>query len=189
MRTKKIIIGVTGLPGTGKTEVLKIMEEEGFFVIEGDSIAHEIFHEEKENIDKIFDKKGITKKEVARIIFKDIAKRQEFESFIHPVIVNRIFSKVDEIEYTYIAIEGTLIFELKTENRFDLIITVASDMNFIYDRMRKKGFDDHIINSMIERGLSQDEKIKRADICIDNRGTLEDLRKKVKRLCGVIKEK
>lgn len=185
----RIIIGVTGLPGTGKTEVLRVMEEENFSVIEGDRIAHEIFHEQKEHIDKIFEKKGITRKEVARIIFENRTKRQEFESFIHPIIVNRIFSKVEELEHPYIAIEGTLIFELKTEERFDLIITVASDMNFIYDRMRKKGFDDRIINSMIERGLSQDEKIKRADICIDNRGTLEDLRKKVKRLCRVIKGK
>jgi len=185
----KIIIGITGLPGTGKTEVLRIMEEEDFFVIEGDRIAHEIFHEKKEHIDKIFGKKGITKKEVARIIFEDRIKRQEFESFIHPIIINRIFTEVQEIKHTYIAIEGTLIFELKTEEKFDLIITVASDISSIYDRMRRKGFDNSVINSMIERGFSQDEKIKRADICIDNRGTLDDLRKKVKRLCRVIKGK
>lgn len=188
MGNKKFLIGITGLPGTGKTEVLKVFEENGFFVIEGDKIAHQIFEENKEKIEKIFDKKGITRKEVAEIIFEDIQKKREFESFIHPLILERIFKIIQEADSPYIAVEGTLLFELSTQDRFDLIITVISDLSLIYERMKKKGFKENIIKGMIESSFSQDEKIKMADICIDNRGTLSDLKRKAERLCRMIKK-
>lgn len=183
----KFIIGITGLPGTGKTEVLKVMEEEGFFTIEGDKIAHEIFNEQRKKIEEIFNRKDITRKEVAEIIFKDRKKREEFENFIHPLILERIFERVRNSESIFIAVEGTLLFELNTQDRFDLVITVASDLGEIYKRMINKGFSEEMVMGMIERGLSQDEKIRRADICIDNRGSVDELRKKVRRLCRIIK--
>jgi len=183
----KIIIGITGLPGTGKTEVLKVFEEENFFVIEGDKVAHEIFEEKREEIEKIFKRKNIARKEVAEIIFKDKRKKEEFESLIHPILLKRIFDMIQNTEEKYIAVEGTLLFELNTQEKFDLIITVASDLSSIYERMKKKGFDEEIIRGMLESCISQDEKIKRADICIDNRGNIMELRKKVKRLCKIIK--
>lgn len=183
----KFVIGITGLPGTGKTEVLKVMREEGFFTVEGDKVAHEVFEEEREVIEKIFGKEKITRREVAEIIFKDKEKRESFENFIHPLILKRIFNQVNNSKNPFVAVEGTLIFELKTEDKFDLIITVASDLSEIFKRMKKRGFDEEVIMGMIERGFSQDEKIRRADICVDNRGTLEDLRKKIKRLCRIIR--
>lgn len=183
----KIIVGITGLPGSGKTEVLKVFEEENFFVIEGDKIAHQIFEEKREEIEKIFKRKNIKRKEVAEIIFKDKRKKEEFESLIHPFLLKRIFEMVQNSDSKYVAVEGTLLFELNTQDKFDLIITVASDLSSIYERMKSKGFKEEIIRGMLESCISQDEKIKRADICIDNRGNLIDLRKKVKRLCRVIK--
>ncbi|MEO0263334.1 MAG: dephospho-CoA kinase [candidate division WOR-3 bacterium] len=187
MGNKKFLIGITGLPGCGKTEVLKVFEEEGFFIIEGDKIAHEVFEENREEIEKIFNKKGITRKEVAEIIFENLEKKRRFESFIHPLLLERIFGLIQNINFPYIVVEGTLLFELSTEEKFDLIITVTSDLSSIYERMKKKGFKEDIIKSMINSCFSQDEKIKRADICVDNRGTLSDLKRKVKRLCKMIK--
>ncbi|MEO0276285.1 MAG: dephospho-CoA kinase [candidate division WOR-3 bacterium] len=188
MGNKRFLIGITGLPGCGKTEVLKVFEEEGFFVIEGDKIAHEIFEENREEIERIFNKKGITRKEVAEIIFENFEKKKQFEAFIHPLLLQRIFEMIQKSNSPYIAVEGTLLFELSTEEKFDLIITVTSDLSLIYERMKKKGFEGKIIKSMMDSCFSQDEKIKRADICIDNRGTLSDLKRKARRLCKAIKK-
>lgn len=185
---KGFLIGITGLPGSGKTEVLKVFEEEGFFVIEGDKIAHEVFEENREEIERIFNKKGITRKEVSEIIFENLEKKKEFEAFIHPLLLERIFGMVQKANFPYIVIEGTLLFELSTEEKFDLIITVTSDLFSIYERMKKKGFKESVIKGMIESCFSQDEKVKRSDICIDNRGTLLDLKRKTRRLCKAIKK-
>ena len=123
-------IAITGGIGSGKSLVLKILQDEGYAVFSCDEIYREIILE-KSYIEKIslcfpevIENDAINKKKLADIVFKSKEKRELLDSIAHPFIMQRLNEKMASVSAKFVFAEVPLLFEGGYCNNFDEIIVV-----------------------------------------------------------------
>ena len=94
----KIVIGVTGGFGTGKSTVCRFFEELGAEWIEADEIVHRLY--EPENLgyrkikgyfgDSFVNKKGVNRDKLRKIVLPNVQKLWILNKLIHPLVTNEI---------------------------------------------------------------------------------------------------
>ena len=191
---KKVVIGLTGGIGTGKSTVSQILKEKKFPVIDLDIISHEVIKFPKV-VEKIVENFGkevleynntgnwiISREKLGRVIFGNREKRVILNSIMHPEILHIMREKILECkkENKIIFVEIQLLFEVQWEKEFDYILLVSAEKETQIKRIlsrdnRSKEEALNIINSQ----MSLDEKKKRSDYVIENDGNIQDLEKKV----------
>ena len=193
-KMKKVVIGLTGGIGTGKSTVSQILKEKNFPVIDLDVISHEVIKFPKV-VEKIVENFGkevleynntgnwiISREKLGRVIFGNREKRLILNSVMHPEILRIMREKILECkkENKIIFVEIQLLFEVQWEKEFDYILLVSAEKETQIKRIlsrdnRSKEEALSIINSQ----MSLDEKKKRSDYVIENDGNIQDLEKKV----------
>ena len=193
-KMKKVVIGLTGGIGTGKSTVSQILKEKKFPVIDLDIISHEVIKFPKV-VEKIVENFGkevleynntgnwiISREKLGRVIFGNREKRVILNSIMHPEILHIMREKILECkkENKIIFVEIQLLFEVQWEKEFDYILLVSAEKETQIKRIlsrdnRSKEEALSIINSQ----MSLDEKKKRSDYVIENDGNIQDLEKKV----------
>ena len=191
---KKVVIGLTGGIGTGKSTVSQILKEKKFPVIDLDIISHEVIKFPKV-VEKIVENFGkevleynntgnwiVSREKLGRVIFGNRKKRLILNSVMHPEILRIVREKILECkkENKIIFVEIQLLFEVQWEKEFDYILLVSAEKETQIKRIlsrdnRSKEEALSIINSQ----MSLDEKKKRSDYVIENDGNIQDLEKKV----------
>ena len=189
MLQHKIIMGLTGTFGSGKSTVAHFMEELGALVIDADKIAHEALWEESpvyQDILKLFPEAGksgeLDRKKIADVIFKDAAKRKALEDLTHPYVFSRIGEEIADAEEKVVVIEVPLLFEAGFDRICDSTVTVTASKKEIEKRLLEKGFTQEQISARQAAQMPDEEKKKRAGFILDNSGTLENTRRKVEKL-------
>ena len=191
---KKVVIGLTGGIGTGKSTVSQILQRKGYKVIDLDVISHEVIKFPKV-VEKIVENFGkevleynntgnwiVSREKLGRVIFGNREKRLILNSVMHPEILRIMREKILECkkENKIIFVEIQLLFEVQWEKEFDYILLVSAEKETQIKRIlsrdnRSKEEALSIINSQ----MSLDEKKKRSDYVIENDGNIQDLEKKV----------
>ncbi|HOV21982.1 MAG TPA: dephospho-CoA kinase [Candidatus Ratteibacteria bacterium] len=186
-------VGVTGIFGSGKSTVTSIFKKYGIEVISCDEIVH--FLLEKENIKKklikIFGKEivkdgKIDRKKISDIIFKNKLKKKELENLIHPLVFKEIDKKIkrdiDKIKKKgIIIVEIPLLFETKSEKKFDFILVVSASPEIIKERLKEK-FSSKEVELRWRNQIPLIYKEKNANFVIDNSGTISQTEKIVKEI-------
>ncbi|WIV10519.1 dephospho-CoA kinase [Proteiniborus sp. MB09-C3] len=192
IQNKVKIIGLTGGIGTGKSTVSKIIRDRGFPIIDADVIAREVveigevaylkiietFGEQILNNDK-----SIDRKKLGNIVFCNPDSRLALNRIVHPQINKKIkdeilnYSKNNDIIFLDIPL---LIEELENFNeagiQFDEIWLVYSDIETQLKRIIERDNTDY--ESAIRRVEAQlpiDEKLRYANVIINNTGSIEEL--------------
>ena len=192
-------IGLTGSIGTGKSTVAKIFQELGAYVIDADKIVHELLKREdikekiREAFGDVFDSKGeVDRKKLASIVFNNPEKKKILENILHPLVfqeINKFFKEVEKKDPNAVAIaEVPLMIETGSYKNYDKIIVVYAPEELQLKRLLEKGMSKEEAIKRIKSQMPIDEKVKYADIVIENTSTLEDLRKKVEEIYKKLKE-
>ena len=191
---KKVVIGLTGGIGTGKSTVSQILKEKKFPVIDLDIISHEVIKFPKV-VEKIVENFGkevleynntgnwiISREKLGRVIFGNREKRLILNSIMHPEILHIMREKILECkkENKIIFVEIQLLFEVQWEKEFDYILLVSVEKETQIKRIlaRDKRSKEEAL-SIINSQMPLDEKKKRSDYVIENDGNIQDLEKKV----------
>ena len=191
--TEKIkIIGLTGGIGSGKTTVTKLLESKGYSVYYSDIRAKEIVNNNaflKIRIiqllgDKAYDQDGkYNRKWVAQKIFNNEKLLLELNKIIHPAVRDDFEFWVKEQKVDFVFKETALLFELNLDkNCFKTILVTADESLRIKRVMERDGKTCQEIKNIIQKQMSEQEKIKRADFIIENNTDLENLGKEVERM-------
>lgn len=194
------IIGLTGGIGTGKSTAEEIFKRLGAYVIDADSIVHQLYKQEhiKEKLKQIFtedifdNNQDIDRKKVARIVFSDKTKRKALEEIIHPEVNKYIDEWLNQIEKNNpdaVAIVSVpLMIETGSYKKYQKIILVYAPKELQIERLIKKGYNYEEAVSRINAQMDIEEKLKYADYVIMNTSTLENLENQVKRVFDEIKK-
>ena len=191
---KKVVIGLTGGIGTGKSTVSQILKEKKFPVIDLDIISHEVIKFPKV-VEKIVENFGkevleynntgnwiVSREKLGRVIFGNREKRLILNSVMHPEILRIMREKILECkkENKIIFVEIQLLFEVQWEKEFDYILLVSAEKETQIKRIlsRDKRSKEEAL-SIINSQMPLDEKKKRSDYVIENDGNIQDLEKKV----------
>ena len=191
---KKVVIGLTGGIGTGKSTVSQILKEKNFPVIDLDKISHEVIKFPKV-VEKIVENFGkevleynntgnwiISREKLGRVIFGNREKRLILNSIMHPEILHIMREKILECkkENKIIFVEIQLLFEVQWKKEFDYILLVSAEKETQIKRIlaRDKRSKEEAL-SIINSQMSLNEKKKRSDYVIENDGNIQDLERKV----------
>ena len=191
---KKVVIGLTGGIGTGKSTVSQILKEKNFPVIDLDIISHEVIKFPKV-VEKIVENFGkevleynntgnwiISREKLGRVIFGNREKRLILNSIMHPEILHIMREKILECkkENKIIFVEIQLLFEVKWEKEFDYILLVSAEKETQIKRIltRDKRSKEEAL-SIINSQMSLNEKKTRSDYVIENDGNIQDLERKI----------
>lgn len=182
----KTIVGLTGGFGSGKSTVANCFRELGAFVIDADSLAHEVLLPESSvlsEIEKIFEKDDVTtgdrldRKKIAAIIFRDVKKRRALEAVIHPFVFQRIAEEITDAETPVVVVEVPLLFESGFECFCDQVIFVDAPQELIKQRLAAQAFAPAEIEARQSAQMPMHEKASRSNFVIDNSGDFQKTRR------------
>tara|TARA_B100000676_G_C17877309_1_gene731953 strand:- start:83 stop:673 length:591 start_codon:yes stop_codon:yes gene_type:complete len=187
------VIGLTGGIGTGKTLVSNILSSLGASLINADKIGHKIYEPNSDGwieVIKTFGKEilnenqEIDRKKLGSIVFKDKKYLDQLNSITHPRIYSEIESELEINSNNGVkvsVVEAALLIEANwTSIANQVWITVAKE-NTIYNRLETRdGLNIEAIKSRISSQMPSQEKLKFADVIIENDSSIKDLETKVK---------
>lgn len=188
-QNKKIIVGITGSFGSGKSSVAGIFASYGAKIIDADKIAHKILacgNRIYKEIVSAFGGEVVAKnKEIDRnllgeLVFKDKKKLKRLNSIVHPEVIRIIKTKINTIKKGVIIFDAPLLLEAGLRNEVNKLIVVTVDKNTQLKRLLKKtSLKRPDILKRIKFQIPQKEKSRFADFIIDNSGALSKTKKQV----------
>ncbi len=193
-----ILIGITGIIGSGKTTVSSMLSQEGIPVIDLDRLGKEVtdYEEVVREIQEFFgaefivnDKVNIEK--MREIAFIDAETRKKLEAIIHPRVRVELWRRINQFkaeEAQVVIIDAPLLFETGLYKKLDKVVVVSADMDKIKERLRLRGMEEEDANRRLPHQIPLSEKEKMADHVLYNNGAEEDLKKEIKALLLRIKE-
>jgi dephospho-CoA kinase len=184
----KIVIGLTGNFGSGKTTVAKILRSwKGARVIDADKIARallvpgtRIYRE----VVRVFGR-GILKKDrtinrrkLGRLVFEDKRLRRCLNKIMHPEVIRIIRRKIRSYPSGIIVLDAALLIEAGLMSEVDKLIVVKISPREQIRRLQDKTSLSRLeILKRISAQMAQNQKVRLADFIIDNSGTIEQTRK------------
>lgn len=193
-----ILVGITGIIGSGKTTVSKMLSQEGIPVIDLDRIGKEVtdYEEVVRDIAEAFgeeyvvnNKADITK--LRETAFIDAETRRKLENIIHPRAGIELWKRIDKLKTEgppVVVVDAPLLYETGLYKKLDKVVVVSADMEKIKERLKLRGMEEEDTNRRLPHQISLAEKEKMADHVLHNNGSEEDLRKELKILLLRIKE-
>ena len=185
MLGKKCIIGLTGNIATGKSEVRRMLERLGAYAIDADALAHEVMRRGtpvweavvREFGSRILRPDGeIDRPRLGSIVFADPAALARLEAIVHPAVIARTEELIRQAQEPVVVVEAIKLLESGMGERLcDSVWVVTCPREQQVARlMRSRGLSREEALLRINAQPSQEEKIARADVVIDNSGSLDD---------------
>jgi len=180
---KPYVIGLTGNIATGKTTVMSMLRHLGARVIDADQLAHELMVPGTpiwQRIVNVFgrgilDEKGeIVRAKLAEIVFNDPKALQALEEIVHPGVLESVQRLIAEAEEPVVVVEAIKLIESGLVDQCDTLWVVTCRRQQQMQRLMEQRFlREDQARARIMAQPPQAEKIFRADVVIDNSGTLE----------------
>jgi dephospho-CoA kinase len=185
-------IGLTGNIGSGKSTVASLLVEKGAALIDADALAKEA-SSDPEVLDQIAERLGsdlitdgqLDRAKTATRIFQDAFARQTLNQIIHPWVRRESEQRVLKLSQqenppSIILMDIPLLYEGGLEKLVDAVIVVSAPLALRVARVQQRnGLSEAEIIARDKAQLPLEEKVARADIVIDNSGSLPQLEQRV----------
>lgn len=182
----KYIIGLTGNIGTGKSLVLKMLEQKGAYIIDADVISRRAMLKDAPAFQLVVDAFGkwlldnegeIDRVKLGRLVFSDPAALSMLESIIHPFVREAINLLIEGYEgpKEIIAIEAVKLLEGPLKDLCDTIWVVTVPQKIALHRLiSKRGMSEEDARQRVDFQGDDSEKIAAATVLINNEGSASD---------------
>ncbi len=189
-RKGKIVIGIGGNAGSGKSELARVFKDLGAGVINADRIGWEVLRQEsvKEKLVKrfgrsIIDGRGdVIRSRLGRLVFSNPRQRRYLNRVVHPKLLFRIRKRIRSCPKRIVVLDAALLFDWKIEPWFDWTILVTAPQALKEQRLVKNGLSRGRAHRLLGGQMKPGAARRKADIVIRNTGSLGELRRQGKRL-------
>lgn len=181
-------VGLTGNIASGKSTVARTWASLGAPVVDADELARRAVAPGTPGLERVRDAFGgdvitdgaLNRPALRRIVFADPAARARLEGIVHPEV-----ARLRAEEESRLAAAGAqlvvhdipLIFEVGLEDAFDVIVVVDATAEVRAGRLAAdRGLSADEIRGIMAAQMDPRGKRRRADVLIENEGTIEDLR-------------
>jgi len=179
-------IGLTGGIGSGKSTVAAMLVERGATLLDADAIVRglqlpgmPVFVAMAERWgDRILDDAGgLDRQVVADIVFADPDELAALNGIVHPAVGDEMIRRRRELAAT----DATVILDIPLlvesgHRGLAGVIVVDVDPDLAVERLVSgRGFTSVDARNRISMQASRAERLDRADLVVDNSGTLDDL--------------
>ncbi|MFC1932072.1 dephospho-CoA kinase [Chloroflexota bacterium] len=189
------VIGLTGGIGSGKSTVSQCLAELGAVILDADKVGHEVFKPNTEawcDVVATFGKEILTpggevdRKRLGEIVFSNPEALLRLNQIMHPRMYDMMKAQIEEYRrqgVDVVVIEVILLIEANWTSLVDEVwVTVASEDTVIKRLKHQRGLDEEQTLARIRSQLPSEERVKHADVVINNDGDLDEVKAKVKEL-------
>ena len=179
-----MIIGITGIFGSGKTIVANMFSKYGYKIINVDKVGHKLL--DKKEIKKkitrefgdVLTKNKVDRRKLKDIVFYDSKKLKKLNKIIHPYLIKEVKKSIKKSKKA--VVDAALLIELGLRKHVGKVIVVKIDRDKAVKRiLKKRKYTKKEIESIIKSQLPQNKKLRYADFVIDNNKSLSDTKKQV----------
>lgn len=181
-------ICVIGGIGTGKSTFIDVAKDLGIKCLSADEINANLLETPSyiEKVKSVFpnviENEKVNKKALADIVFNNEQERIKLNGIAHPAIMNEIYnSKEDPL-----VVELPLFLESNSDDYFDSIVLIHTPILKRINRLKTRGLTFIESYKRISSQVKEKELKRVCTKVIDNSGTLEDFKEKVKKYLEVL---
>lgn len=178
-------VGITGGIGSGKTALTDWLAGKGIVIVDADLASRTIVAPGQPALREIADTFGseylqhdgqLDRAALRTLVFSDEEKRRQLERITHPRIREELAQQMDSADSTYVVLSSPLLLESGQSTMVDLsvVVDVPEDTQ-IQRTMARDHNSRELVEGIMAAQLDRDTRLSRADIVIDNSGSLEAL--------------
>lgn len=189
------VIGLTGGIGSGKSTVSQFLKELGAVIIDADKVGHEAFKPDTKAWREVVATFGqqilapggeIDRARLGKIVFSDSQSLSRLNQIMHPRMYDMMKAQIEEYRRQgvgVVVLEAAILIEANWTSLVDEVwVTVVSEAAVLERVKQQRGLDEKQILARIRSQLTNEERVKHADVVITNDVDLEDMKAKVKEL-------
>ena len=187
---QKLVIGLTGGFGVGKSSVAQRFKNMGAEVIDADDIAHAAMKKGSPVFDAVIElfeealhpgSKKMDREKLGEIVFADPKRRKELETVIHPYVYQKIQERIDASEHRVILVEVPLLFEAGFEKLCDKVLVVTCNSTVKMKRLVNKKYPEQEVRARERAQMPEALKAQKADFLIDNSKSIYQTQREIER--------
>lgn len=190
-----IKFALCGNIASGKSTVQKLLENQGYIVLDTDKVAHELLTVNNSELFlefkkfDVFENGEFSREKLGKLVFTNKEIKQKLENILHPQIREKIkefFEQNQNEKYLFVGIP--LLFEANMTDLFDKIIFIYADDDIRLKRLLlRNGYSVDYAKARLNSQMRQEEKTQKSDYVINNNGSIEELYKNLFKLLEQIR--
>ena len=183
------VIGLTGGIGSGKSTVTQFLAELGAVIVDLDKVGHEALRKGSQAWEQVVSEFGkdiltaggdINRSKLGKIVFNNHEALARLNQIVHPAIDNIVKTKIEKYRrqgVRVVVLEAAAMLEAgKTEQVDELWVTVAPEATVLKRVIERGGLSKKETRARIKAQLSNEKRLRQADVVIDTDGTLDELK-------------
>lgn len=185
------IIGLTGNIACGKSTVRGMLEEHGAATLDADALVHELYLPGDPIFRAVVDVFGddivamdgtLDRRALGRKVFGNPAALARLEGLTHPAVIERTWQWVRRQTTPVVVVDAVKLIEAGIVDGCDALWVVTCPLDEERRRlMTRPGMTDAEADRRLAAQAPEAEKVARADVVIDNGGSLDATRAQIER--------
>ncbi|MFC7328390.1 dephospho-CoA kinase [Marinactinospora rubrisoli] len=179
-------VGLTGGIGSGKSEVARRLADRGAVVIDADRLAREVVEPGTSGLAEVVAEFGegvltpdgrLDRGRLGEIVFADAERLARLNAIVHPRVAERSAELMAAAPRDAVVVyDVPLLVENGLAGDYDVVVVVdAPDDVRIARVVTDRGMTEEQARARIRAQASRRERLARADVVVDNSGSLADL--------------
>lgn len=181
----KMLIGLTGRTGSGKSSAARIFEKLGGYVSDCDKVAHTVLKDSKiikvlsdEFGSTILDSIGeIDRKKLGAVVFSDSEKLKFLNKAVHGAVVEKCIDECLHSGKDICFMDGSELESSGADEKCRHIIVITADEKTRLSRIMQR---DNIDRETALRRMNSQKEYSKEAIFVDNSGSISELEEKLK---------
>lgn len=187
------VLGVTGGIGSGKSTVSRALADRGARVLDADRIVRAMYEGGDLPV-RLAEEFGpgvkhpdgsVDRRALGAIVFSDEDARLRLEKIVHPAVRDFVISHLDAWRSEgfdgIVVLDAALLVESEFRYPLDALLVVTAPREVRLTRLEARGVPRDEAERRMDAQADDEAKAARADVVVDNGGTLEDLGREVDR--------
>ena len=189
------VIGLTGGIGSGKSTVSQFLAELGAVIIDADKVGHEAFKPDTELWQEVVAAFGrqilapegdIDRGKLGKIVFGSSESLARLNRIMHPRMYDMVEARLEEYRrqgVDVVVLEAPLLLEAGWTPLVDEVwVTIAPEATVLKRLQERTELSEPESLARIRSQMSNEERVKHADVIINNDCDFTDLKARVSEL-------
>lgn len=189
-----MLVGITGIIGSGKTFIGNMLKKMGYVVYDSDDFVKQAYL--KNNIKDLLNKEfgcviedRVDKQIIKNEIIKNHQKLQQLNEIIHPDVISSILEIKRNNLNQLVFVEIPLLFECNLQTYCDYTIAVLIDEEMQQKQLKNRDEKNYeFMKILLNEQFSQEKKASMANATIQNQKDLQKVYHSLESLVAKLQE-
>jgi dephospho-CoA kinase len=190
-----VVIGLAGGIGTGKSAVSRILEELGALVLDADKFGHEVYLPNTDGLREVVAAFGkdvllpsgeVDRRALGGKVFGNPEAMGKLNAITWPRIRQKLEDGIEKQRSAgtqVVVLDAAVLIEAGWTDAVDQVWVVTAPEAQVVQRIQaRNNITEEQVRARMASQMSTEERVKHANVVVDNDGNLDDLRCKIEAL-------